>query len=149
MGNSIIEKVWKTEEGFKAWILNCRGSHYCGYVGVPKDHPLHGLDYNTNSPHIRDITGEEGLGQRSPLMLLCGAGKETSPAMAFDVHGGVTFAGTGYLDLEGDGLWYFGFDCAHYEDGSLSEWNGYEPKSIEFCVEQCESLAKQIVEKTL
>lgn len=150
MSNSTIEKVWKTEAGFKAVVIICRGSHRCGYIGLTKEHVLHGLGYDTNSPHIKDITGEESLGQRSPMMFLCGQGKETSPSVAFDVHGGVTFADTApHIELENDGLWYFGFDCAHYQDGNMQYENGYPVRDLEFCIEQCESLAKQIKEKVL
>ena len=36
-------------------------------------------------------------------------------AVDVDVHGGLTFSSKSYWDDSED--WYFGFDCAHYDDG--------------------------------
>ena len=60
--------------------------HRCGYVGVPVGHILYGRDYS--SPDI-------------------------------DVHGGLTYSNknAGYPDPDNkDNIWWFGFDCAHYND---------------------------------
>lgn len=44
---------------------------------------------------------------------------EDSPETKINIHGGVTFSGT-HEHLEGNpfdkDIWYFGFDCAHYDD---------------------------------
>jgi hypothetical protein len=164
---SKVMRVWKTAAGFKAAIILTRGKFYCGYVGVDAKHPLHGLDYSSNSPYIKDVTGEEELGQRGAMSLLRAEGRETSPEIAFDVHGSITYAGTwdknDWCRELDDGLWYFGYDCAHYQDGQFpdvdAEGNmvpsrfdpGSElpPKSLDFCIAQCESLARQILDKTL
>jgi hypothetical protein len=71
--------------------------HWCGYVGVHQGHELHGKRYQD----IEDI----------------------------DVHGGLTYSnkcdpsereGTGVCHVPGPGededVWWFGFDCAHYND---------------------------------
>lgn len=165
---SKVEKIWVTNAGLSACIIKTRGRFYCGYVGVPKDHPLHGLHYNNNSQFIKDVTEEEGLGQRSPIIALICEGAETSPCVAFDVHGGITFSSTwaendhvdGSAELESS-LWYFGYDCNHYEDGQFELYDEdgklvynysashYAPKSLDFNIQQCESLAQQIVDKTL
>lgn len=166
--NSSVEKIWVTKAGLAACIIKTRGRFYCGYVGVPKDHPLAGLHYNNNSTFLKDVTGEEGLGQRSPLIAFIAAGNETSPCVAFDVHGGITFSGEWKESSHVDGsaeldssLWYFGYDCNHYEDGQfeLHDAEGkliynysashFAPKSLDFNIQQCESLARQIVDKTL
>jgi len=33
------------EDGIQRLILNIRGGHFTQYLGIPKDHPLAGLDY--------------------------------------------------------------------------------------------------------
>ena len=48
------------------------------------------------------------------------------------VHGGVTFSD--FID----GEYWFGFDCAHYNDS-------FEIQSLEYCVYECENLAKQLL----
>lgn len=66
--------------------------HRCGYVGVPKGHPLYGMHYDK---------AEEEVGAW--------------------VHGGLTFSGGDefgclwHLGFDAD-YWYLGFDCAHHGD---------------------------------
>ena len=77
------------------------------------------------------------------------------------VHGGLTYAqGNGEYPVEAD-LWWFGFDCAHYDD--KKDWSimddrhkevyrtlmdldfeGSTIKDTAFCVAECESLAEQL-----
>jgi hypothetical protein len=64
-------------------------------------------------------------------------GGDRSVDELIDVHGGVTYAGEKF----GEGRWFLGFDCAHGD-----ELFGIEGKSLDFCVDECESLAKQIAE---
>ena len=65
-------------------------------------------------------------------------------------HGGITFAASEtQFDTENPNRWYFGFDCAHYLDGtididSFDFDNQYEAKSLEFCVNECEHIALQL-----
>lgn len=81
-------------------VRNWRGA-WCGYVGVPPGHPLHGVGYD----HAE---------QRGD---------------SFDVHGGLTFSdfcqegaedGPGICHVPQPGrpakVWWLGFDCAHYMD---------------------------------
>lgn len=164
---SVLTKVWKTEAGLKAVIVCTRQEFYCGYVGVPKDHNLFEVHYNANTPALAELTGEEEIGQRGILGVICGADRMSSPSMVFDVHGGITLSdffkssADEFKELD-DGLWYFGYDCAHAGDGKFPRfndegdiihdpysWDQSPPKSLEFCVEQCESLAQQIKDKTL
>ena len=75
---------------------------YCGYVGVPKTHPAHGLRYytpwNDDAPPPSEIAvAVENI----------------------EVHGGLTFAGCfnhEVADFDPE-LWLFGFDCGHLGDG--------------------------------
>ena len=115
-----IEKDWITESGLRAVCLVVRNSHRCGYVGVPKEHPLHGLDY-------------DAVCEKIPV----------------EVHGGLTYSGNSKTyPAESDGLYWFGFDCAHYGDGFINEsirsYPGETVKSQAFVESECESLARQI-----
>jgi hypothetical protein len=118
-----IEKEWTTKAGFKAEVIATDMGHRCGYVSVPKDHPWHGKTYN-------DVD--------------------------LDVHGGLTYAG-----ME-DGDWWFGYDCAHLGDardpelmsdeyknvllGRKLNFDGDTVKTLDFCVNECESMAWQLKE---
>jgi hypothetical protein len=114
------EKKWVTEAGYEAEVIATEMGHRCGYVTVPEGHPHYGKGYD-------DIHA--------------------------DVHGGLTYANKGT----------FGFDCAHLGDAKdvsimsdeykkifrvWSELNEGEStiKTLEFCVAECESLAKQLKE---
>lgn len=101
--------VWLDEDDFVLWI--CAETGYecflirndftftlCGYVGLPANHPLHGLHYH--DPLFTEHTLGKGI----------------------QVHGGLTYAGT-YQPQPlyfGDNLpkstWAFGFDTAHSHD---------------------------------
>ncbi len=92
---------WYDEEtGAACLIVRNDSGALCGYAGVEKDHPMFGIGY------------------------------DDSPAYSLDVHGGPTFANS-CLEVDGepgkgvchvpdsgrtDQVWWFGFDCAHYQD---------------------------------
>jgi len=113
-----IEKDWITQAGLHAVVVHIAsrmgfGEWRCGYVGVPKTHPWFGKGYNDEGP------------------INC------------DVHGGLTYAdNTLYVQPDDTDLWWFGYDCAHFDDGVY----GYgDRKELSFCVEECENLANQLV----
>lgn len=118
-----IERDWTTASGLRAVCLLLRGSHRCGYVGVPQEHPWYGLGYDHDAlVHI-------------------------------EVHGGLTYAdGDSDYPAESDGLWWFGFDCAHSGDGLLSgaysvlrEYHMGNPvRTKKYVVAECEVLALQL-----
>lgn len=100
--------------------------HWCGYVGVPEDHPWYGLDYDDE--RLREVF----------------------------VHGGLTFSGKCnpedqefgicHVPEEGqpDHVWWFGFDCAHLDDRSpMMDFEGTY-KTIEFVHDECTSLARHL-----
>lgn len=75
--------------------------------------------------------------------------------VAVEVHGGLTYSD------ERDGLWWFGYDCAHLGDAKDIELmdDGYKKayinwpllnegtiRTLGFCVAECEALAKQLGE---
>ena len=131
----IIEKDWTTEADFRAVVVISPAGHRCGYVGVPASHTHHGKGYD-------DV-----------------------PA---DVHGGLTYAGSERdYPAPSDGLWWLGYDCAHLGDAQDPElmsgkykkmydkglhreisFEGDTVKTLEYCINECESLAKQLVEVT-
>lgn len=113
-------EVWGDFNGLTTLCLR-HGSlgHWCGYVGVPSGHPLHGKGYD-------DIHSTAEI----------------------DVHGGLTYAGDHAPTKESDGTWWFGFDCAHSGDlvpGMRSGFSvGDTYKDVEFVKAECERLAEQL-----
>jgi hypothetical protein len=123
---------WETEPdhlAFEADSLPCVmwRNHYrawCGYVGVGAGHPLFGLPMN--HPLKLPPSWFEGrkLDQSvGPIDLfahiLSGANAidDACPiSLAFQVHGGVSYADDHVPDHEPDGRWWFGFDCGHAGD---------------------------------
>jgi hypothetical protein len=150
-----VEKDWITQAGLRAVVIMGDLGHRCGYVGIPAEHPLHGVEYSEKSPHLK-LNPERSTEKMSPIQILCGAGKDfddlNSPEYVFEVHGGLTFSGgNGKYPVESD-LWWFGYDCGHSGDapapGSrMAEYGIYEGdvhRTLEYCKAECESLAKQI-----
>ena len=135
-----VEKDWITEAGLRAVVIMAQNGsgesltdrHRCGYVGVGLGHPAFVADYNNTV--LDDVR----------------------------VHGGITY------DADGHGLypvetatptWWLGFDCAHQGDVSYSgipeiddtpdyDWDGSPAvfRSLEYCVSECEYLARQLSE---
>ena len=78
------------------------------------------------------------------------------------VHGGLTFAdGEGTYPVAGEGLWWFGYDCGHWQDardpelmtpkykemydkGLFSFFDEGTVRSLNYCISECESLATQL-----
>lgn len=168
----LVERDWITKAGFRAVCLKTRLSgrwqHRCGYVGVPPGHQLHGVGYSQQTDLISQIVANSSkLGKKSPLLLLIGTvGSDgegllrRSLDVVVDVHGGLTYSGgSSTYPAASDGLWWFGFDCAHAGDGEIEsqvyESEGVfticpssvfseEVRSEEYVVKECESLASQL-----
>lgn len=131
--DSGIEKSWTTESGLSAVVLMNNIGFRCGYVGIDEDHPLYRVNYASS-----DILD------------------------SFNVHGGLTFSD--FSKRLGDkNLWWFGYDCGHIGDIPSKEyigeykrrvhsdyWHMEEKegthKSLEYCVQECENLARQLSE---
>lgn len=158
----IIEADWTTEAGLRAVItvgLRDNGSrtHRCGYVGIPKGHVLFGIRYGDNVACLRRYADQATIGQKSPVLVLTagvnapeGETIRSSPDVVYDVHGGLTFSdGFDTYPVKSE-LWWFGFDCAHYGDSPIDAddfgFHGGVVRSKEYCVQECERLARQIVE---
>lgn len=166
-----VEKDWITKNGLRAVVII--GYHRddeasgrrarCGYVGLPQGHVLYGHRYSKDHSALRRFADTAQIGQKSPIIILT-AGVNApegericaSPETIFDVHGGITFSegGVGTSYPVGSNLWWFGFDCSHYNDGyidpypdpRLSFGREYPARSLDFCIVQCENLAQQICE---
>lgn len=122
--NFRVEKDWVTVSGLRAVVgvvvMDGHDSHRCGYVAVGRDHPLYGEDYNN--------------------------------LYEFKVHGCLTYASCGHdgHPVASQDLWWFGFDAAHYMDGSMySRMQKYKPsdasvRSELYMVQECNSLAQQL-----
>ena len=93
--------------GLDCLIVRNRLGALCGYVGVPPEHPWHGIGYST------PLSGDADDYEHRPDYLT-------------DVHGGLTYAdrcqedapaesGICHVPLPGrhPDAWWFGFDCAH------------------------------------
>ena len=86
----IVEKDFEYK-GLRCVVIFSMNGWRNGYVGVPKSNKYYGKDYC-------DIEQELNYG---------------------DCHGGITYSSSkenSDYPVESD-LWWFGFDCAHYEDG--------------------------------
>lgn len=113
-------------------VRHAKSLHLCGYVGVPKDHVLHGVDYR-----------EEPMG-------------------GFWIHGGITYSEKCSHTIchikEGeDDIWWFGFDCNHSADFAPSTvsyresysslmggQHGQTYKTIDYVRSETNKLAEQI-----
>lgn len=99
--------------------------HWCGYVGLEKSHPLHGVDYNDD--RLNEVR----------------------------VHGGMTYSescGGFVCHIKEDGsdeTWWIGFDCAHSGDisprhDSNEIWNRGVYRDMGYVKQQTERLADQL-----
>lgn len=140
---------WITRAGLRAVTLRVSTGHLCGYVGLPAGHPLHGVGYS--EPHaslaaLREAAMAGPVGKRGILAVFCAAGmgesRQACPDFVFNVHGSITYAaGTPDYPAASDGLWWYGFDCAHAGDTP-------ETCTQEYAAEECESLAEQLAAVT-
>ncbi len=130
----VVEKDWE-HCGLRCIALALHSvGHRCGYVGVPKAHPLYGVSY---SEHETSFEVHGGLTYSSD--------------------------GEGGYPTESDGVWWFGFDCGHAGDAKdpnlmddstkdnicriFSE--GFDVgrgvvRTLEYVIPECQSLAAQL-----
>src|SRR5690606_15444186 len=110
--------------GFRAVVIMGSLGHRCGYVGVPAEHPLHGVEYSAASDAVA-FPADEQIGKRGLIPLLCADPAEPARLdVVFDVHGGLTYSGGDELGypVEAKGLWWFGYDCGHAGDAASPEF---------------------------
>jgi hypothetical protein len=169
MKHYTVEKDWKSH-GFRCVVLALDIGHRCGYVGVPFGHILFALEYNAKIPEYLKKEWErvlqEPIGKRGAIDVMCLAlGGDSRIGYLFDVHGGITFSdGAFHSEYPVPAfLWWYGFDCAHHGDGKdfsimspetkereekygFRFGNDYPVRSLNYCIEECENLAKQLEE---
>lgn len=159
-------RPWDTEpkelqfeaEGLRCAMRRYEMGYWCGYVGVGRDHPLYGLPRNhllklplSWFEHRRGLQGTGAI----DMLLHATSGRRLEDAcaigMAFEVHGGVTFANHRSEDPD---LWWFGFDCSHAGDyipelAKLPGLKGIMRDAVyrdqQYVVGECMSLAAQLV----
>lgn len=141
--------------GLDCLIVRNGSGALCGYVGVPPEHPWHGLDY---SGHLDVPCEDRERGE-------CWWEDGHSPESTLKVHGGLTYSDTcqpsddesrGVCHVPDPGrpenVWWFGFDCAHAWDLSpayagryarILEDETYKP--VAYVEQECASLARQLV----
>lgn len=162
---------WDNEPNRKEWEahgLKCvivrqdRSGHLCGYVGLPKSHPLHGVDYNTPHPALAAALtqrmGEPTKDTDGFIAIFIAACKDSDAEratmdVALDVHGGVTYSRDGLHGYKGNDLWWIGFDCNHSGDFAPRDtergftWRiGGTYRDMAYVTEQTEGLARQLSE---
>ena len=129
-----IEKQFTTEAGFEAFVVINKTTNMkwrCGYVIIPEESSLFKMDvsYSVNLYDL-DLDDPNIITKLKQQQKLCNV----------DVHGGITY--NDLYDVKDKGYcknYCIGFDCAHYKDT-------IEVQTLEYCISQCESLAKQLKE---
>lgn len=97
---------WQDEAtGFACLVHRSNFGAWCGYVGVPPSHPLHGRFYEDINKNIANLDVHGGL---------------TFSAACDPQHDEATGRGICHVPAPGepDSVWWIGFDCAHAFDYS-------------------------------
>ena len=156
-----VDRKWQAH-GLTCAVVAIDMGHRCGYVGVPKSHPLYGKGYGDIMPDVKKSDlGEEPIGDRGIMSVFCAAGdgEDVRLDLYFDVHGSLTYSGDGDKGYPIKApVWWFGFDCGHAGDNkdpgilkrfhknNLYSWD--DPNGViwgeEYVVHQCEKLAEQL-----
>lgn len=139
------ELLWTdAETGYDCAAYRNWSGCWCGYVLVPKGHPLHGVGYDHPVPApllaAVDRVMNSPIGSRGIVSLVLASHGEPRVDLLFDVHGSLTYSG------ERDGQHWFGFDCSHCDDAtpSSSPWSDGIYWDLEYVKRECESLARQL-----
>jgi len=165
--DEVDELVWVDKEtGYQCLIKRTWTGSLCGYVGLSEGHRLYGRKYNDRiamddaSELVSDIETNGAI----PMFIEAlrhnayGSDGRVPIDLTIRVHGSVTF--TDFWEDREDGLWYWGFDCGHYDDlqpglmasienaiGHSSGLRGYGTyRTIEYVQNECRSLARQLKE---
>ena len=114
----IVEREFE-HAGYKCVVVFNSNGFRCGYVGIPKNHPLYGKGYSDHLDIKKDDIGDREISGVFPLLIAYLDEDERIRIDAyFQCHGGITHADGGKKStypIESD-LWWFGFDCGHAGD---------------------------------
>ena len=140
--------------GLPCVVIMTYMGHRCGYVGVPENHPLHGVSMGDEVFPLTMLPDyEEGRDYYSDMV---------SPMIYFDVHGGITYSEHDSPDRFGKpGMWWYGYDCMHDGDARELDHPAVDEstrrverdfpshgvvRTLEYCVAECKKLAEQLHE---
>ena len=156
-----MDKPWQQEPdilygnplGFHCLILRGPMQALCGYIGVPDDHPLHGVDYRETiviPPERFDKPVD--LDKTSILSLFGYAMREEGDKTScpldviMETHGGLTYSDkyTPFKYLSHLASWWLGFDCAHSGDYTPRlDYDGVY-RTIDYVKKELHGLAAQL-----
>jgi len=130
------KRQWMSDTGLPCLIVRNHYGALCGYVGVPKEHPWYGKDYEDVNELIEDEEDDY-------------------------VHGGLTFSNICGEKIchevepgEDDDIWWLGFDCAHVFDRIPGMGREYEStgdctyRDVAYVTAECEKLAAIAIESS-
>ena len=162
-----VENDW-TIGKYRCVVIMTYMGHRCGYVGLPKSHPLHGAEYG-EATSILSASWQRAkhgaTGKRGVIPLFCAAissdAENATPELVFDVHGGITYSGDSKTyPVKNTGRWWYGFDAGHCDDAKdlnaidnpqlretysrLQEYGTI--RTLEYMMSECASLVKQLKE---
>lgn len=147
-------------KGYRCVVIFTDMGHRCGYVGVDETSLLWGKNYYDYIPINKLELELENFNEED---------EELTIGIHFDVHGGISFSGGGKnstYPIESD-FWWFGFDCAHYNDkidvenlkayfpnsklietriNLYSNFSSGEVRTLDYVIDECMNLVDQIVE---
>lgn len=135
-----------TAVGLPGLLLRGPMGSWCGYAGVGKDHPFFGREYTMCvHPHHKPVDRKKEVQKNRRMAILAKSrrdrdlwyglakmaarwspkrtqcGYRHSIESKLSVHGGITYSGECSGEIchpsdNGDHVWWFGFDTAHYMD---------------------------------
>jgi hypothetical protein len=115
----IVEKEFE-HCGYKCVVTFGSSGWRCGYVGIDKNNSLYEKEYMDYLDIKKEDLPDKKVDGVFPLLISCLDEDERIRIDAyFNCHGGITYSDGGKdskYPIESD-LWWFGFDCAHYNDG--------------------------------
>lgn len=120
-------KQWESNGMRCAIVRHPNLGHLCGYVEVPPDHALFGVEYDNRVPdslrHIEATIKNGTAGDRGIVNLFLAALNDGNLYVGdlIDVHGSVTFSGPLKVGAF-ESPWAWGFDCAHLDD-TTERWD--------------------------
>lgn len=132
---NVIEKKWITKSGLRAEVLfNLFSGFRCGYVYIPENHPLYGVDFWD----MDDINVHGGVTYSD------NSKEDNTWKIGFD-------CGHAYDGIDIESLEKHLPECT-YEDKcekykAMNSLSGGEIRTKEYVTEQCELLAKQLKER--
>lgn len=111
MGDRYIVEREFEHSGYKCVVTFGVGGYRCGYVGIPKSHPLYGKNYSDYLEIKKEDLKNRKISGVFSLLCACLDKDERIRIEAyFQCHGGITFADGGENSNYpiGSDLWWFG-----------------------------------------